>query len=714
MKKYFSLVWVYILINIQIGFSQSQWTKDGNSFYEAEKSEIVKITLPSENKQVIMAANTFTKPIQSFIVSADENLVLLFTNTKKVWRYETKGDYYVYNKSKNSVTQLGKSLPASSLMFAKISNNGKYAAYVSNSNMYVEDLSTNTITPITTNGQRRFINGTFDWVYEEEFDCRDGFRISPDGSKIAFWEVDAQTTRDFYMINNTDSVYSSIIPVEYPKVGERPSDVRILVYEVTNKNITPLQITGNKEMNFYIPAIEWTLDSKELIIQQLDRKQQVSNLWLANATTGAGRIIYTEKDEAWIDSKNNWQDDAPAGWLWLENGKSFLWLSEKDGWKHAYKISTDGKKEVLLTPGNYDVMSIKAWDEKKGDLFFMASPNNATQRYLYKANLKKAAKATRVTPSNIEASCYYDMSPNGAYSGLRISGTKMSMPLEWVITKTHKNFKGEDLKIKANDKNNVEFFQVTTQDGVTLDGWMVKPENFDENKKYPVLFYVYGEPASATVVDRFGSGMNGLYAGNMAKDGYIYMSLDNRGTPAPKGRAWRKAIYRKIGQINIRDQAMAAKEILKWKYVDTSRIAIWGWSGGGASTLNALFQYPEVYKTGIAIAAITNELNYDNIYTERYMGLPQENMIDFTNCSPITHAKNLQGKLLYIHGTGDDNVHYANADQLINELVKHNKLFQFMAYPNRTHSISEGAGTRSHLSKTYTNFLKINCPPGAR
>jgi dipeptidyl-peptidase 4 len=247
-----------------------------------------------------------------------------------------------------------------------------------------------------------------------------------------------------------------------------------------------------------------------------------------------------------------------------------------------------------------------------------------------------------------------------------------------------------------------------------MDGWMVKPANFDPHKKYPVVFYVYTEPAATTVHDTYGVGWNRLYRGNMAKDGYIYISLDNRGTPAPKGRAWRKSIYRNIGRINIHDQAMAAKEILKWNYVDPERVAVWGWSGGGSATLNLMFQYPDIYKTGIAIAAVANELTYDNIYQERYMGLPQENLEDFVNGSPIAYAKNLKGNLLYIHGTGDDNVHYQNAEMLINELVKYNKQFQFMAYPNRTHSISEGVGTTLHLSTLYTEFLKMHCPPGGR
>lgn len=247
-----------------------------------------------------------------------------------------------------------------------------------------------------------------------------------------------------------------------------------------------------------------------------------------------------------------------------------------------------------------------------------------------------------------------------------------------------------------------------------MDGWMVKPSHFDPNKKYPVVFYVYSEPAAQTVTDTYGIGYNFLYQGDMTEDGYIYISLDGRGTPAPKGRAWRKAIYRKIGIVNIKDQALAAKEILRWNFIDSERVAVWGWSGGGSATLNLLFQYPDIYKTGIAIAAVANQLTYDNIYQERYMGLPQENLQDFIQGSPITHAKHLRGNLLYIHGTHDDNVHYQNAEMLVNELIKHNKQFQFMAYPNRSHGLAEGEGTFEHLSTLFTNYLRTYCPAGGK
>jgi dipeptidyl-peptidase-4 len=310
------------------------------------------------------------------------------------------------------------------------------------------------------------------------------------------------------------------------------------------------------------------------------------------------------------------------------------------------------------------------------------------------------------------------LSPGGKFGYHTFSNTYTKPVNEWVSLPQHKPLNDTESIAKklpsAQIAKTIEFFKVKNSDGVEMDGWMVKPQGFDSTKRYPVLFYVYTEPWGATVTDEFGTGNNFLFDGDLSQEGYIYMSVDNRGTPAPKGKQWRKSIYRKIGTQNIKDQADAAREILKWKFVDPERVAVWGWSGGGAATLNLMFQYPEIYKTGIAVAAVVNQLTYDNIYQERFMGLPQENLEDFKTGSPITYAKNLKGNLLYVHGTGDDNVHYSNAEMLINELVRQGKQFQLMVYPNRTHGISEGKGTTEHLSKLYSDYLRKYCPPGGR
>ena len=510
------------------------------------------------------------------------------------------------------------------------------------------------------------------------------------------------------MLNTTDSLYPFTVPVEYPVVGENPSRCRIGVISLGNGKTTWMNVPGD-DIQHYIPRMEWAANSSELILQQLNRRQNESKVLLCNANSGSVKTVSAETDQAWIDAK-----PEAIGWDWVEQGKSFLWLSEKDGWRHIYNINRNGK-EKLLTKGDFDVISVERIDEKNGLIYFMASPDNATQTYLYKVNLN--GKAERVTPVDEPGTHSYDISPNGKVA-LHYFSNSYTYPSSNVVSlpdhKTIGNNPASSPRRNNQALNKPEFFRVKTVDGVTMDGWMVKPANFDSTKKYPIVFYVYGEPASQTVKDSYGTGSNRLYIGNMANDGYIYASVENRGSPAPKGREWRKAIYHQIGLVNIRDQAMAAKEVLKRYYVDTSRVAVWGWSGGGSSTLNLMFQYPEIYKTGISVAAVDNQLNYDNIYQERYMGLLPEDKHYFVEGSPLNYAKNLRGNLLIVHGTGDDNVHYNNAEQMINELIKNNKVFQLMSYPNRTHSISEGVGTSRHLASTYTQFLKEHCPPGAR
>ena len=721
---------VLLIITISISFfSFSQfrpkrvnWTADGNATTSIKDGNIVRTdvrtnaeTILVKKEQLIPSGQTTPLSFRIYIFSGDNSKLLIYTNTAKVWRYNTRGDYWVLDIASNKLFQLGKDRPSQSLMFAKLSPDNKKAAYVCEHDMYVEDLATHQVTRFTKDGTRKFINGTFDWVYEEEFDCRDGFRWSPDSKSIAFWQVDATKIRDYFMLNTTDSAYSRVIPVEYPKVGEPPSPVRIGVITVANGNIKWMNIPGDPAQN-YLPRMQWA-SSNELIVQQLNRKQNQSRLFYCNITDGSSKDFYDESDKAWVDVRNFWNEDDPAGWKWINNGKDFLWVSEKDGWRHLYRVSRDGKKETLITKGNYDIDKTNGIDEKNNYVYFMASPNNATQLYLYRVKLDGSGSLEMVSQPGLQGTHDYNISPNAAFAMHSFSNYKTMPASEWVSLPDHKPLDENNtiLKtMKVNPNNRVEYFTITTEDNITVDGWMIKPANFDSTKKYPVIFHVYTEPAASTVNDTYGSQANNLYAGNMSDSGYFQASLDNRGTPSLKGAAWRKSIYRKIGVLNIHDQAMAAKKFLDKPYFDKDRVAVWGWSGGGAATLNLMFQHPEIYKTGIAVASISNELNYDNIYTERYMGLPQENMEDYINASPNHYAKNLQGNLLFIHGTGDDNVQYDNAEMLLNELIKYNKIFQFMPYPNRTHAISEGEGTRRHLSTLYTDYLKRYCPGGGR
>ena len=696
-----------------------KWTRDGNGYYTIDGGQIIQNELPSLVKTVIVSKallkpknDTASLSIRNFFFSNDDKKILIYTNTKKVWRDDTRGDYWLLNLADNSLRQIGKTRPASSLMFAKFSPDGRKVAYVSEYNLFVEDLLNGKATQLSMGGNRKLINGTFDWVYEEEFGCQDGFRWSPDSKKIAYWQINAGNVKSYLMLNTTDSIYPFTVPVEYPTAGEAPSPYKIGVVDIAISKTNWMSIPTDPVLQSYVPRMEWADNNSQLILQHMNRKQNESNLMLCDIVTGKSTSIYRETDAAWIDVA------SLEGKFWLNRGKEFVWTSEKDGWRHLYRISRDGKSETLITKGNYDMMGIAAIDEEGGYVYFYATPDNATQRYLYRTKLDGSSKAERLSPPNQNGTHTYTVSPTGKFAQHSFSNYYTPSAGEWVTLPEHKTFNGDNVNnavAKADkSKSNVDFFKVKTEEGIEMDGWMVKPANFDPSKKYPVVFYVYTEPAGQNAKDQYGAGNNRMYKGNMANDGYIYITVDNRGTPAPKGREWRKSIYRKIGLINLRDQALAAKEILKWPYMDTSRVAVWGWSGGGSATLGLMFQYPEIYKTGIAIAAVGNQLTYDNIYQERYMGLPQENREDFVKGSPITYAKNLKGHLLYVHGTGDDNVHYNNAEQLINELIANGKQFQLMSYPNRTHGISEGKGTTQHLQQLYTDYLRMHCPPGGR
>ena len=699
------------------------WTSDGLAYTKLKEGNIVRVdpqteaeTIVIKKEQLMPAGSSSALVPQSYKYSNDNSQVLIFTNTEKVWRYKTRGDYWILNLATNQLHQVGKTLPSKSLMFAKFSPDSKHVAYVSEHNLFSEEVNSGIARKLTSDGTRKLINGTFDWVYEEEFGCRDGFRWSPDSKQISFWQVDATKIRDFYMINNTDSVYSKTIPVEYPKTGDAPSPVKIGVVTLSNGMIRWMKIDGDPQQH-YIPRMEWS-GNGELVVQQLDRKQQESKLIYCNAADGASRTFWAENDDAWVDLNTS----DPSGWSWVNKAQDFLWVSEKDGWRHIYKISRDGKTVTLLTKGNYDIGEIKGVDENNNYVYFSASPTNATQLYLYRVRINNPAKqykdeAEILSAAKLKGTHVYNISPNGRVAEHSFSNYNTPDVSEWIKLPENKpmnSSKGIANNIKTDATINVEYLQVTTQDNIVLDAWIRKPKDFDLQKKYPVVFYVYGEPAATTTDDAYGNHRNFLYNGDMSADGYVQVALDNRGTPSLKGAGWRKSIYRKNGSINIRDMAMGAKKILEHPYMDKERVAVWGWSGGGSSTLNLLFQYPDLFQTGIAIAAVTNLLYYDNIYTERYMGLPKDNMADYINGSPVSHVQGLKGNLLFVHGSGDDNVHYSNAEALLNELIKYNKQFQFMEYPNRTHNISEGPGTRTHLSLLYTNYLKKNCLPGAK
>lgn len=645
--------------------------------------------------------------IESFDFSENEQKILLFCNGKRKWRHKTQGDYFVYEVLNQNVHQIGKTLQKT-LSFAKFSPDGNLVAYIMQNNIYVENLNTKITKQLTNTGSEKVSNGTFDWSYEEEFSCKDGFRWSYDGQHIAFWNIDASAIPYFTMLNNTDSTYPSAISFPYPKVNYAIPKVKIGIVDLTGQRFSWLNFSIAND-SFYAPRMDWYPNEKKLICQYLNRQQNKSKLYSYNFLYKKTDLILSEKDTMFMETKSNWKHDDMKGWEWVDSSGAFLWMSEKNGFRSIYLVNQKGE-DTLVTNENFDVMELLYIDKINREVYFSASPNNSTQKYLYKKSYKNLnEKAQLLTPERFKGKNSYQISPDGKYAIHSFTNYYTPEIKSLIQLNTHTIVLEEknttaylDSCSKTPLVQKIKFIKIPYPTYQTeLDAFIVYPDSFRESKKYPVLFYVYGEPASQIVVDAYKNHFS-LYKG---KQEYIYVGIDNRGAPQPKGRAFRKAIYGKIGIVNVEDQVYGAKEILKYPYIDTSRVGVWGWSGGGSLSLNLILQYPSIYKTAVSIAPVTDLKLYDNIYEERYMNLLDSNATNYVKGSAINYAKNLQGNLLLIHGTGDDNVHFQNTEVMVNEFIKYNKKFNLMIYPNRSHGIYEGENTTKHLQQTVTDFL---------
>jgi dipeptidyl-peptidase-4 len=696
----------------QKSYGPVRWMKDNIGYSTLENNtvvggkDIIRYNAATGQRDILVSARLLIpagekKPLQiaDYIWSDDNSKLLIFTNTRRVWRYNTRGDYWVLNLKNGQLQQLGKTVERTTMMFAKFSPDASQVAYVSKNNLFVEDLAGGNIRQITADGNDYTINGTFDWVYEEELSCRDGFRWSPDGKNIAYWQSDTRGTGTFYMINNIDSLYSQPIPLPYPKVGTTLSAVKVGIVPAAGGATRWFAVPGDPR-NHYLARMDFIPESNEVMIQQLNRPQDSNFVWVGDIQTMKLSNIFTETSKAFLDV----HDDI----LWLNHQQEFTWSSERDGWMHLYKISRDGKKTDLITKGDFDVVRISCIDTTGGYVYYIASPENFTERYLYRSRLDGKGNPERVTPAAMKGQSNYQVSGDARWAIQTFQNVTTPPVISLVSLPSHKTVKtledNREVKAKTDQLGlrPKEFYQIDIGD-TKLDAWMIKPKNFDPSKKYPLLFYVYGEPAGATVQNNWEGG--DLWHQYMAQKGYIVMSVDNRGTKTPRGRDWRNSIYKQIGILASEDQSKAAKKIFRmFSFIDTTRVGIWGWSGGGQMTLNCMFRYPQIYKTGIAVSFVSDQRLYDATYQERYMGLLEDNKKGYHDGSPINYAKNLQGKLMIMHGTGDDNVHYQSFEMLVNELIKNNKLFQMMSYPMRSHGINERENTTLHLRRTMEKF----------
>ena len=706
------------------GFGPARWLKDGSGYTTLEPApdghgrDIVKYDPANGRREVLVAASRL-KPdeakgplsIDDYTWSESGKALLIFTNTRRVWRLNSRGDYWAFDLESGKLRKIGNEFPEASLMFAKFSPDADRVAFVRENNIYVQDLGDGKITTLTSDGSPTRINGTFDWVYEEEFSLRDGFRWSPDGQSIAYWQLDTTGMRDYILVNTTEELYPKLTTIRYPKVGQTNPSSRVGVVPARGGETRWMDVPGDPR-NHYIARMDWAGDSKELVLQHLNRLQNRNEVLLADAKSGRVRTVLDDRDEAWVEVV----DDLN----WVEGGHRFTWISERDGWRHVFLAGRDGGDPSLATPGTYDVIDVARVDDRSNEIDFIASPDDPKARYLFRGPLDGSASPRRLTPFDQPGTHSYQIAPNGLWALHTYSSLKRPPVIELVSLPDHKVVRTlvDNSALRAKfatlKLGSTEFFRVAVEEGVELDGWCLKPPGFDPGKRYPLLIHVYGEPAGQTVLDRWG-GRNDLWHQMLAQHGFVVVSVDNRGTPGPRGRAWRKSIYRQIGILASKDQAEALRALEKrWGFIDPNRVGIWGWSGGGSMSLNAIFRYPDLYQTAVAVAFISDQRLYDTIYQERYMGLPEANPDGYRDGSPITFAGNLKGNLLLIHGTGDDNCHYQSCERLVDRLIAANKPFSMLAYPNRTHSISEGKNTSRHLYGSMTRYLEQHLRPGSR
>jgi len=662
----------------------------------------------------------YTSPIniEDFSFTSNNSHVLIYTNSVSQVFGGSKGDYWVLDMLLWDWYKVGKEMPGQSLQMAKFSPDGKMVSFIFENNIYVDDLRSYNVFKLTNDGSERVYNGLpLSWrnwngaLGGHVGDGRpgkgwEGHYWSPDSKSIAFIQTDLSEVPDYYMINTTETQYPQIIKTPFVKIGNPLADLKVGIIDVKGKELKWLNIP--KETFAALWQMEWKPNSNQLLLQTLERSQKRLHFYLATVD-GKVKKIHEDYDKCWVEPNNI---------HWVNNGNKFIYSSEKNGWVQLYLKSET--TDAILTPGNYDVLYGIDVDEKNGWIYIMASPENPTQRYLYRVSLDGKGTMQRVTPSNFQGTNSYDFSPDLKYAIHTYSSMENPPEYRLISLPDHKVVRiledNSDLKkvIAKLDRVPTEFFKVDIGNGVKLDGYIIKPPDMDKTKKYPLFYYIYGEPAGQSVLDRWG-GNQYFWHLMLAQKGYVVMSIDPRGTPSPQGRDWRKVIYGQLGWLAAQDHAAATREIPKqFPFIDATRVGIYGHSGGGQMSLNLIFRYPELYHVAMPSSFVSHQKLYHPAYQERFMGQYEDNVEGYTKGSPITWAYNLKGKLLIIHGTGDDNVIYQSFESLVNELIAQKKEFSMMSYPNRNHGLREGINTQYHLYTLRTNFLLANLPAGPK
>ncbi len=689
------------------GIQNVNWMKDGQYYTALVRSnsdiELRKYDILTGDYEVLVATSGLKAEeredpiiIQDYQFSADEKKLLIKTDVERIWRRSTKENYFIHDLETGETTKLTQSKEKQ--QYAQLSPAGDKAAFVQHNDLYLVDLETGEEKAITTDGEEnKIINGATDWVYEEEFGIAKAWYWSPDGEKIAYYRFDESRVKEFFM-TEWGSLYPEQTRFKYPKAGEKNSIVKIGVYDLESGNTEWMDI--GEETDQYIPRINWTKSSGTLAIRRMNRLQNKQDLMLANVETGQTETIKTETSKAWVDVN----DDL----TFLENGDQFIYVSEESGYNHIYLYDTSGKQIRQVTSGEWEVTNYLGYNESNERIYFISTEDSPLERHLYSIHISGDDK-TRM--SDGEGWNSVNMSRDYKYYIETFSDTEN--PDVYTLHRGN----GEEVRVlEGNSKlketlgeysmPKKEYMKIPLPQA-ELNAYMLKPSDFDSTKKYPVLFYVYGGPGSQTVTKRYDSGQRPMWHRYLAEQGYIVFSVDNRGTGA-RGRDFEKQVYKKLGQYEVQDQIDAAKYVIeRFSFIDTARVGIWGWSYGGYMSSLVLAKGSEIFSSAIAVAPVTSWRFYDTIYTERFMQTPQMNPEGYTKGAPLTYAGQIEGDYLLVHGTGDDNVHFQNAVEMVDKLVLEGVQFETMFYPNRAHGIS-GGNARPHLYEMLNRFIMDN------
>lgn len=679
-----------------------RWMNNGDYYSATRNNKIIRFNIVNGTERVLFDGNNFKATdgegvfqVQGYQFSSEENKILIKTEVEQIWRRSTRENYYVYDRSSGELDKLTQS--SEKQLYAELSPSGERAAFVRGNNLFWVDLSSGKETRITTDGSfNEVINGAADWVYEEEFGFAKAWFWSPEGNKIAFYKFNEERVKEFFM-TGWGSLYPEQIRFKYPKAGEDNSIVSIHVYHLTDGKTVTMDVGDQTDQ--YIPRINWTKDNSLLAIRRMNRLQNKEDLLFGNTETGATKKILTEQSDSWLSVHDNLK--------FLSNGEQFITTSEKSGYNHIYLYDMNGKQLEQITSGRWEVTNLVGHNERTYEVFYVSTEESPLQRQMYSIRVdgKRKEKLTdgsgwhSINMSHdfkyfIDSWSDYNKAP--VISLFRNNGRKV---------RTIEDNAGLADKLKEFDFIEKEFLKLDIN-GASLNAYMMKPAGFDPSQKYPVLMYVYGGPGSQTVTKNFESRQRSMWHQYLANQGYIIVSVDNRGTGA-RGVAFKKQTYKKLGQLETADQIAAAEYVATLPYVDAARIGIWGWSYGGYMSSLSLAEGSDVFSTAIAVAPVTDWRYYDTIYTERFMQTPQLNPEGYNNGAPLKKAGQIKGNYLLIHGTGDDNVHFQNTVEMIDALIENDVDFETMIYPDKAHSIY-GGNARTHLYRLMSDYILEN------